>query len=360
MGALGHRERILLATAAVWMIACGGASAPPPHAAETAESSSAATSQDRDLSPSEIAERATPSVVSIKSDDSIGTGFVVKKDGWIATNLHVIASGSQVAVFTADGKRFDVVEVLAVDSDRDLALVRIDSSDLPELTVGDSDRVRPGDAVIAIGHPLGLEDTVSDGLISAVRKIDETLTLLQISAPIAPGSSGGPLIDHRGRVIGVATAVSQAGQNLNFGVPTRYLRELMASDEKPMTWSEFTKTLEAPELPSIKRNVPKHPDRLLKGCGEGDLRLLAAMIGEAIDTGAPLYNGGNFAGCYHVYEGAAADAERRLGAGCGGPKRALAAGRAKAAKLSDPAAQAWAMRDAFDGLMVVIERKLGL
>jgi hypothetical protein len=81
------------------------------------------------------------------------------------------------------------------------------------------------------------------------------------------------------------------------------------------------------------------------------------MIARAVEVGAPLYNDGNFAACYHVYEGAAADAERRLGSGCWGPKRALKAGRNKAAKLSDSAAQAWAMRDAFDGLMDVIERK---
>lgn len=296
-------------------------------------------------------------MVSIRSPSSLGSGFVVKKNGWVATNLHVISGARELKVVMHDGSEASVAEVLAVDSDHDLALLRIDKSDLPELAVGDSEHVQVGDPVIAIGHPLGLEDTVSNGLISAVRAVDPTLVLLQISAPIAPGSSGGPLIDNGGKVIGIATAVSREGQNLNFGLPTRYLTELMKHTQ-PVSWQAFVASREATSLPTVKRDVPHHDLSVLKGCGEGDLRLLAQMIGEAIDVGAPLFNGGNFAGCYHVYAGASADAEPKLGAACIGPKRALSEGRKKASALPDPAAQAWAMRDSFDGLIDVIQRKL--
>jgi hypothetical protein len=202
---------------------------------------------------------------------------------------------------------------------------------------------------------MGLEDTVSNGLVSAVRVVDPSLTLLQISAPIAPGSSGGPLFNATGEVIGVATLVSREGQNLNFGVPIGYLKSLLTKAD-PIPFEEFAA---ATPLPDVKRNVPHHNLTVLQGCGEGDLRLLAAQLDGAVQIGAPLYNEGNFAGCYHIYEGASIDAERKLSAACKGPRKALADGRRKAAALKSPPEQAWALRDAFDGLFEVIERKLG-
>src|SRR5262249_7963339 len=176
--------------------------------------------------PAQIAAGATPAIVSIQSSDSLGTGFVVRADGWIATNLHVIAGADQLVVVLPDKSEHPVHQVIAWDDDRDLAILKIDATKLPVLTLGDSTRVHAGDPVVAIGHPLGLEDTVSNGLVSAVRVVDEGLTVLQISAPIAPGSSGGPLFNERGEVIGVAAALITEGQNLNFGVPSQYLKQL--------------------------------------------------------------------------------------------------------------------------------------
>jgi hypothetical protein len=245
---------------------------------------------------------------------------------------------------------------LAIDRDHDLAIIRIDKVGLPAFVIGDSKKLRPGDPVVAIGHPLGLRDTVSNGLISAVRVVHPTLSVLQISAPIAPGSSGGPLLDEKGRVIGIATAVSREGQNLNFGIPSEYLAAIMKKTA-PKPWKEFVAEQVRPDLPGVKRDVPRHHVSMLNGCGDGDLQLVVHMLGEAIEVGAPLFNAGNFAACFHVYEGASSDAQRRLGAGCTGPKRALAEGRRKASLLNDPALQAWAMRDSFDGLLDVIVRK---
>jgi hypothetical protein len=111
------------------------------------------------------------------------------------------------------------------------------------------------------------------------------------------------------------------------------------------------------KLPAVERRVPHHPLTILDGCSEDDLRLLANGIDGAISVGAPLYNAGNFAGCYHMYEGTAADVERKLGESCVGPRRALEAGRTRAASLDEAGAQAWAMRDAFDGLLHVIEER---
>ncbi len=311
------------------------------------------------LTPAQIAAKATPSVVQIRSPNSLGTGFIVRKDGWIATNLHVIAGARELVVSTQDRHEYPVVDVLGVDPAQDLALLRIEAKDLGVLVLGDSDAVHPGDSVVAIGHPFGLEDTVSNGLVSAVRVLDPAHTVLQISAPIAPGSSGGPLFSDKGEVIGVATFYSTQGQNLNFGVPIRYLKTLL-DDTHPVPLSVFADATARPsDLPHIKRDIPHHDVKLLAGCTPDDLERAARIMAEAIDVGAPAYNQHHFAACYHIYDGAAADMEKRLPATCTGPKKAMRDGRARAQKLDDPAAQAWALRDAFDGLMEVILRKAG-
>jgi hypothetical protein len=314
------------------------------------------------LTPAQIAARATPAVVSIRSPSVLGTGFVVRKDGWIATNLHVIAGARELVVATTDKHEYPVVDVLAADEAHDLALLRIDAKEMGTVALGDSDVVRAGDSVVAIGHPLGLEDTVSNGLVSAVRVVDPALTVLQISAPIAPGSSGGPLFSDKGEVIGVATVYSTKGQNLNFGVPVRYLKALFDVIH-PVPLAAFADANAAPAapaaLPRIKRDVPRHDVAFLSGCTDQDLERAAHIVGEAIEVGAPVYNETHYAACYHIYEGAALDVEKRLPNACSGPKKAMRDGRARAQKLDDPSAQAWAMRDAFDGLLEVIARRLG-
>lgn len=348
------RHAALLASLAGIVGACGGAG----RGGAAAPKESAAHAPASPLTPAQIAARSTPAIVSIRSPGSLGTGFVVRKDGWVATNLHVVAGAEDLIVATPDRHEYPVVEVLGVDEARDLALVRIEAKGLSALVLGDSDAVRAGDTVVAIGHPLGLEDTVSNGLVSAIRVLDPSLTVLQISAPIAPGSSGGPLFSDRGEVIGVATAFISEAQNLNFGIPVRYLKELLNATH-PMSIADFAATT-APhddQLPRVARAVPNHDLKLLSGCSAGDLDLAVRILEAAIEVGAPLYNQGNFAACYHIYEGAALDLERKLPAQCRGPKRALGDGRTRASRLLDPSAQAFALRDAFDGLFNVIERK---
>jgi serine protease Do len=307
--------------------------------------------------PAEIAARSTPAVVSVRTDQSLGTGFVVGNDGLVATNLHVVAGNSKITITLADHREFEVVEIWNGDRQRDLVVMRIEAQKLPVLSLGDSSAIHPGDTVVAIGHPLGLEDTVSNGLVSAIRKVDDDLTVLQISAPIAPGSSGGPIFNDKGEVIGVATAIMLGGQNINFGVPITYLNDLLKRPSKVSLEAFATATAEeeAP-TPGVKRHVPILPVRILDGCSTGSIGLMLKTIGDAVDIGAPLYNDGNFEGCYHVYEGAASDLERRLKASCGKPARAIADGRKKAAKLSNPSDRAWALRDTFDALLDVIKR----
>ena len=310
-------------------------------------------------SPADITAHATPAIVTVRAGDSLGTGFVVRKDGWIATNFHVVRGASEVTVEFSNHHEYPVVEIMNANRLHDLVILRIDAANLPVLAIGDSDHVRPGDSVLAIGHPLGLEDTVSNGLISAVRDVHAGLRVLQISAPIAPGSSGGPLFNERGEVIGVATAIITSGQNLNFGLPSKYVSDLVEHPH-PISMELFVAAMAVLQQqsapPRQEREIPHHPLSVLRGCTDANKELIARTLQSAIEVGAPLYNQGNLAACYHIYEGAAADLEHRLPGSCGGPKHALSEGQQRAAKLSEPGAQAWAMRDSFDGMLELLER----
>lgn len=180
------------------------------------------------LSPAEIAARAGSAVVMVRAGDGFGSGFVAGS-GHVATSLHVISAGPPIIVVLPGGHEIRDLTVVATDADSDLAVLGVPGAIGSPLPLGDSDAARPGDRVVAIGHPFGLDHTVSDGLLSAVRKLPEGLSLLQISAPISPGSSGGPLLNDRGEVIGVATLASVGGQNLNFCVPINLLKPLLAA-----------------------------------------------------------------------------------------------------------------------------------
>lgn len=328
-----------------------------PPSGLTAHSASA---RPQPQTPADITARSTPAIVTVRTEDGLGTGFVVRKDGWIATNFHVVRGATAVTVVFSDHREFPVVEIMNANRVHDLVILRIDAKDLPVLPIGDSDRVRPGDSVLAIGHPLGLEDTVSNGLISAVREVREGLSVLQISAPIAPGSSGGPLFNDRGEVIGVATAVSTQGQNLNFGLPSKYVTDLL-EHPRPISMELFSAAMLAMQRAQSqerKRDIPRHALTMLNGCTDAHKGLIFKTLKDAIEIGAPLYNQGKLAACYHIYEGAAADLSQRLPRSCNGPKRALADGQRRAAKLSDAGDQAWAMRDSIDGVLELLDRSV--
>jgi hypothetical protein len=217
--------------------------------------------------------------------------------------------------------------VVAADEAHDLVLIKVPAKKLRALELADPKSVVPGERVVAIGHPLGLGNTVTDGLVSAVRTISPELTLLQISAPISSGSSGGPLIDESGRVIGVSTLFSLEGQNLNFGVPIDYLERLITRAEAPTPIGSFEwKRANA----GIERSVPRHDASLLAECSPDDLQNIIRGITGAIDVGAPLYNDGHHEACYRIYHGTALDLQKTLGK-CGG-KRALADGVKRASE----------------------------
>jgi S1-C subfamily serine protease len=297
------------------------------------------------LTPAQIAQAAIPSVVLIRTPIGLGSGFVAAAGGKIVTNFHVIRGADQAIVVTSDRVEYKDVEVIALDEAHDLAVLRIAARGLKPLALADSSLVKPGQHVVAIGNPLGLGDTVSDGLLSGIRELPK-FSVLQISAPISPGSSGGPVFNDLGEVIGVSTFLLNGGQNLNFAIPINAV--------KPMLNGEKGKPLAAyAAVP--RRSIPDLPLSALNECPAPQLRTVVGAISRAIDVGAPLYNQGNFEACYRIYEGAALEVQRTVSQ-CPAPKQVLTDGVAKAETLSNWSDKAWAMRDSFDGILALVAK----
>ncbi len=184
-----------------------------------------------------LAERVTRAVVLIDVQTATGSrqgsGFVIGPDGLILTNDHVVRNATTARVKLASGDVYDRVSVLARDARRDIAVLRIDGFSLPTLSMGNSDSVRVGAPIVVVGSPLGLENTVSTGIVSGRRQEPEGFQLLQITAPASRGSSGGAVLSARGDVIAIATSQLLSGQNLNFAVPINYARGMLQNlDER--------------------------------------------------------------------------------------------------------------------------------
>ncbi len=192
--------------------------------------------------PAELFKDLAPSVVNVFSKhgavgDSGGTGFIVDRNGMIATNHHVIEGASAVRIKFQNGAVYEDIDLLVDEPTADLALLQVNMAapldggtkpDAPPMVLGDSDTIVVGERAVSIGNPLGLEHTLSDGLISS-RRIYDNKAWIQFSAPISPGNSGGPLFNMKGDVVGVTTATILGrgiAQNLNLAVPVNELKKL--------------------------------------------------------------------------------------------------------------------------------------
>jgi hypothetical protein len=194
------------------------------------------------LTPREIAAAAQRATVQIRALDArgevdgLGSGFFVSPDGVIVTNFHVIEDAHALQVETFDGQVYDNVYHVTSDPRRDIAVIKVPVQGAVTLRLGSDTSAVVGAEVYAMGNPLGQTATFSDGLVSASRTI-EGVSMIQISAPISPGSSGGPVMDGTGEVIGIATMVMNGGQNLNYAVPVRYVRPLLATGDPPQRFA---------------------------------------------------------------------------------------------------------------------------
>lgn len=190
----------------------------------------------------EIASHATPAVVEIRAleDGDVtarGSGFLIRPDGVVVTNFHVIEDADALDVELATGEVFHDVYFLGADQGRDVALLKLPATQLPTLQVGDANPLAAGDHVFVVGNPLGMDRTFSDGLISARRVIDG-VAYLQITAPVSEGSSGGPVLNQAGEVVGITTASITEGQNLNMAIPIGYAEGLLSVAGAPVPFAD--------------------------------------------------------------------------------------------------------------------------
>lgn len=194
------------------------------------------------LTPAQIADRSMRSTVQIRGLDGnnrviqSGTGFIISSSGMIATNYHVVQGASSLQIEVNSGEIYDNVFYVTSDPRRDIAILKIFAEGLRPLALGSDAEAGIGEKIYVMGNPLGQTNTFSDGIVSAKRTM-EGVSLLQITAPISSGSSGGPVMNGRGEVIGIATMGVRGGQNLNFAVPSRYIRPLLATGETPKRYT---------------------------------------------------------------------------------------------------------------------------
>ncbi len=312
-------------------------------------------------SAAELAARAAPSLVLIRTvapEERVGTGFIAWADGRIVTSLHLLAGVTDAVVTLADGREFTELDVLAADPARDLAVLAVRARDLPALTLAPDGGAKAADRVVALAHPRALGEAVTDTHVVEVRDLpDPPVRLLELAAAVSGGGAGGPILDERGFVVGVAIG-TLPGTEHGFGVPTSYLASLLVEDNR-LSLADFGRAT-APRAArgSVPRAVPRHDLATLDDCGIDQLQRAFEELSRAISVGAPLYNDGHHEACYRVYEGTAQELATRLVA-CAGVKAALLDGVAKARARGGFEEQAWAMRDAFDGVLDVIARKVG-
>jgi len=194
---------------------------------------------ERPMTYEELTDKGLPSIVVVhqlgrdgKEEEGVGAGFVISEDGFIATALHVIGEGRAIKVKFADGSVHHATGIHAWDRQLDLAVLKIEAEGLSPLPLGDSDKLKQGAIVVAMGNPHGLEHSVVKGEVSVVsskREIDE-IEMIQLAIPVEPGNSGSPVLDLHGRVQGVLTMKSAVTRNLGYAVPVNRLHALL---EKP-------------------------------------------------------------------------------------------------------------------------------
>ncbi|HLJ88874.1 MAG TPA: trypsin-like peptidase domain-containing protein [Candidatus Angelobacter sp.] len=213
------------------------------------------------LTTEELFKQAAPSVVLIQvfngSGVQLGTGSgFVGADGMVVTNYHVIRGAYTASARLQDGSTNPIQGVTGFDPNRDVAVLKVDNLTAKPLPLADSDRVQIGDKVVAIGSPVAIQNTISDGIISGLRR-----GALQTSTPISPGSSGGPLFNMQGEVVGITVANIVEAQNLNFAVPINWAKNYLRSSGLTTLRDLAEQNMVAQEIVGSTISVPAHQRR---------------------------------------------------------------------------------------------------
>ncbi len=186
-------------------------------------------------------ERVSPSVISIQAmkinkerpqrrfETIVGSGFVIDRDGHALTNAHVVDGAASLSVTLDNGDKLPA-RTVGLDPVLDLALIRVDRANLPTARFGDSATLRVGEEVVAIGNPIGLDQTMTRGIVSGLNRLLPGVSdqpMIQTDAPINPGNSGGPLVDRCGAVVGINTFISEEAQSIGFAVPVNAVKGVL-------------------------------------------------------------------------------------------------------------------------------------
>jgi hypothetical protein len=293
---------------------------------------------------------AATSIVLLEFRQSYGLGFVAP-NGRIVTSFHVVADEPEILAHLSDGRAIPVRRVAAIDTKRDLAVLDVGVLDAAPARIPGERLADEGSKVYAFGMVAneGRARWV-EANIGAIQVLGSALTVYRLEGEVPPDASGGPLIAEDGSTLGVVTVAESDEGLITLCVPWRYVGPLvLQNQEMPLA------ALSISDRQSPKREVPNHPISLLKGSNLAGLEATSEVIAGAIRVGAPAYNEGDIDRCYKVYV-AAAQRLIDLRRDCPGVQAALRAGLARAESLEKVDHQAWAMRDAFDGLLAVIER----
>jgi len=196
--------------------------------------------------PVRLAERALPAVVTIEAQtpvgESKGSGFLVDASGTVVTCLHVVKGASKASAVLSNGERYEVLRIRAYDERRDIVVLKIPAFDLPSVPLGNSNNVKPGQSVLLLGSNLGLEGSVTSGVISGIRNLPQGIRLIQTDAPANRGNSGGPLINIEGEVIGVlgSKMVGVDVEGVAFALPINYVRGLLQMPDENLELAELS------------------------------------------------------------------------------------------------------------------------
>lgn len=201
------------------------------------------------LAAKDIYRLVNPSVLTVEAYDQYGNGsatasaFVIDNEGHAVTNYHVVKDAVFMKAISSNGDTSNVLNIVYCNKERDLAIFKLEGGNFPPpVSLGNSDTIVNGDKVSAIGNPLGLGNTISEGIISGMQRFLFGQVFLQFTTPISPGSSGGVLINEKGQVIGITTATMLDGQNINFAIPINDLLKVLHKTEKSVTLKPYKKT----------------------------------------------------------------------------------------------------------------------
>ena len=176
---------------------------------------------------SAIVNDVLQSVVSVKTNLGQGSGAIVDRKGYVVTNVHVINGASSISVVAYSGSTYNANTIVGYDSNADIAVLKIDASNLRALSFGNSDALKVGEKVIAAGNPAGLAFTVTEGIVSAFRTAENGIRYIQTDVPINPGNSGGPLINAKGEIVGINNfKISGGFEGLGFAISSNKVKEV--------------------------------------------------------------------------------------------------------------------------------------